>query len=114
MTNWLDELQVGDEVVEGNDIRKVTAIHKLHIVCGLSKYSKKTGHDISSYGWVTRKIEQVTEKRKQEIADFWERSNLRSRLIDLRYEHVVRNASKETLMKLVDIIEAEKNRIKEE
>jgi hypothetical protein len=107
MTSWLDELKVGDEVIEGNYVKKVTAIHKRHIVCGLTKYNKQTGRDITASMWVDRSIVQATEKRRKEIANYWERSNLLSELYSLKYEHVVRKASKETLAKLVEIIKAE-------
>ena len=64
---WLDELKVGDKVIEGMSILPVTAIHKLHIVCGRNKYRKYNGRAVGSSTWNAWYIHEATPEAIEDI-----------------------------------------------
>ena len=105
MTSWIDSLKVGDRVLDGDELITVTAVHKLHIVCGsYGKYKKTDGRLVGSSGWNRRYIREATAERVIEITE----NRLRSKLKNTIKNAKLNNLSTDTLQKIVDIIEAGK------
>lgn len=71
MTDWIDNLKAGDEVMVGHGIgtiryRKatVTKIGKLHIIVGKSKF-RRDGRLAGNDPWSHLQIYEPTEKRRE-------------------------------------------------
>jgi hypothetical protein len=100
--DWLADLKVGDEVIDADRIIKVTAIHKRHIVCGLTKYRKTDGKDISSSGWYASWISKADDEAKAAIAEKNKRLSLLRYINNIRYSTL----DVDTLSKIVAILES--------
>jgi len=103
--DWLAELKIGDEVIENNRIIKVTAIHKRHIICGLSKYRKTDGKDITSSGYYSRWITKIDDKAKAIIIENYKRN----RLLRNINRAIFSDLDTDSLSKIVTILESSKD-----
>ena len=104
MAKWLEELKVGDKVLDGDNLVEVTAIHKLHIVCGGAKYNKISGRQVGSSVWSSSYLTEATPEAISEINDKRIRQKL---LFIIARETNFRNLETATLQKIVDIIKSE-------
>jgi len=88
MSDWIDNLKEGDEVLNGDKILTVTKAGKIHIICGNKKFSKSTGKDVHSTGYRSRFIRQATDEAKAEIAEKKKYSNLLYRIMDTKFRNL--------------------------
>jgi len=101
---WIDNLNVGDKVLDGDNLVEVTAVHKLHVVCGGTKYQKTSGKRVGSSGYYSNYIGEATTEAIAEIAE----KQIRARLIFIILRDTnFRNLETGTLQKIVDIIKSE-------
>jgi len=105
MDKWIENLKVGDKVLCDDNLIEVTAIHKLHIVCGGSKFKKLNGQKVGSTGWYSSYIREATPERIAEIAE----KEVRGKLLREIRDHNFRSGSTETLQKIVALLDAEKD-----
>lgn len=104
--DWIEKLKVGDKViVDGRHIQTITAVHKLHVVCGYVKYRKDNGDKAGKHGYYNNYIKEATPEA---IVELDERKK-RVSLIHYINRWKSRDFPTETLQKIADIIKDYEN-----
>jgi len=105
MANWIESLKVGDKVLDGDNLIEVTAVHKLHVVCGGTKYKKTSGRRVGSSGYYSGYIRDATPEAIAEINEKRTRGKLiHTIVVDTNFK----NLETAALQKIVDIIKSER------
>ena len=104
MAKWIEELKPGDKVLNGDELIEVTAIHKLHVVCGNYKYQKTSGRLAGSSGYYSSHIREATLGAIVEIND----RRIRSRLLTRVVKNNFNRNSTTILQQIVDLLDSDK------
>jgi len=105
MDNWIEKLKVGDKVLVHDNLLPVEKVHKIHVVVAGTKYRKNGGYPVGEWRYGLKRIEEATPERIAESADKKARRAAISRI----ERQNLNWCSTETLQKIVDILDAEKD-----